>query len=504
MMSPAVITTLERSTRLGRVRGVERLGVESYLGLRYAEPVERYQPAVVAHSGWTGSYDATQHKAMSPQVAASTEIWGRMPEASFAEDCLFLNVHVPQTPLTSARPVIVFFHGGSFVSGAANFYDGTALARGADVVVVCTNYRLGIFAAFDLTWLGTERQGGGQHWLGDQITALQWIRANIADYGGDPNLVTIIGESAGAVSVGALCAAPKAEGLVHRAVACSPGYPIADRSTDVVGTIARLRRCSREQAIEYLRQASAEDLIEIQKRGNAVAPTPVSATPLLPRAPEDLIRARGAKAVPLIAGYATHEGLMLDIAIKEKTGFPPPLSNIACHLVARGVAQHAAKGRAKVPVYLKRLKKATGSVGFGAHFNDLVWTDGFRRAATEYCEETSRAGSRGYLYVIDVPMRFWGKRIRSSHGIDLPLTFNIWDDPAHTVPEFTDHRDAAALARRWVQMLGHFARHGEPGEALGHWPVYESARRSSLRVSCEGCRLEHDVDSIFRLKVWEA
>jgi carboxylesterase type B len=72
------------------------------------------------------------------------------------------------------------------------------------------------------------------------------------------------------------------------------------------------------------------------------------------------------------------------------------------------------------------------------------------------------------------------------------------------VPEFTDHPDAAALARRWVHMLSHFARHGEPGDALGQWPVYDAARRSSLRVSCEGCRLEHDVDSIFRQKVWEA
>ena len=502
-MSPGVTKTVERSTRLGRVRGVERLGVETYLGLRYAEPVDRYLPAVLSRSAWPGTYDATHYKSMPPQVAVRTEVYGPMPEAPFAEDCLFLNVHVPQTPSTSARPVMVFIHGGSFVSGAANFYDGTALARGADVVVVCTNYRLGIFAAFDLTWLGTQRQGGGQHWLGDQITALQWICANIADYGGDPNLVTIIGESAGAVSVGALCAAPTAEGLVHRAVACSPGYPIADPSTDVVGTIARLQRCSREQAVEYLRRASVEDLIDIQKRGKAVAPTPVSATPLLPRPPEDLIRARGAKAVPLIAGYATHEGSMLDIAIRKKMGFLSPLSPIVCHLVARAVAQHAAKGRAKVPAYLRRLKQATDSVGFGGRFNDLVWTDGFRRAATEYCEETSRAGSGGYLYVIDVPMRFWGKRIRSSHGIDLPLTFNIWDDPAHTVPEFTDHPDAAALARRWVQMLGHFARHGEPGEALGYWPVYESVRRSSLRVSCEGCRLEHDVDSIFRQTVWE-
>jgi para-nitrobenzyl esterase len=500
-MSPGVTATAERSTRLGRVRGVERLGVETYLGLRYAEPVERYQPAVLSRTGWTGTYDATRHKSMPPQATVSTEAFGPVPDAPFAEDCLFLNIHVPGTPSTVARPVVLFIHGGSFVAGAANFYDGTALARGADVVVVCTNYRLGIFAAFDLTWLETERHGGGQHWLGDQITALQWIRANIADYGGDPNLVTIIGESAGAVSVGALCAAPKAEGLVHRAVACSPGYPVAEPSTDVVGTIAALRRCSREQAVEYLRSASVEDLIAIQKRGKAVVPTPVSGTPLLPRPPDELIRARGAKAVPLIAGYATHEGLMLDIAIGKKVGFP--LATIVCHLVARAVAQHAAKGRAKVPAYLKRLKKATGSVGFGGRFNDLVWTDGFRRAATEYCEETSRAGSRGYLFVIDVPMRFWGRSIRSSHGIDVPLTFNIWEDPEHTVPEFTDHPDAAALARRWVHMLGHFARHGEPGEALGHWPVYDAAQRLSLRVSCEGCRLEHDVDSIFRQKVWE-
>ena len=495
---------MERSTRLGRVRGVGRLGVETYLGLRYAEPVERFQPAVLSRSGWTGTYDATHHKAMPPQAPVRPEIYGPMPEAPFAEDCLFLNIHVPRASSTAARPVMVFIHGGSFTAGAANFYDGTALARGADVVVVCINYRLGILAAFDLSWLGTQRDGGGQHWLGDQITALQWIRDNIADYGGDPHLVTIIGESAGAVSVGALCVAPKAEGLVHRAVACSPGYPVAEPSTDVVATIARLRRCSREQAVEYLRRASVEDLMEIQQRGKAVVPIPVSATPLLPGPPQDLIRARGAQAVPLIAGYATHEGLMLDIVVREKLGLPPPLPSVACHLIARSIAQHAAKARAKVPAYLRRLRKATGSVGFGGHFNDLVWTDGFRRAATEYCEETSRAGSRGYLYVIDVPMRFWGRRIRSSHGIDLPLTFNIWDDPAHTVPKLADHPDAAALARRWVQMLGHFARHGEPGEALGHWPVYESTRRSSLRVSCEGCRLEHDVDSIFRQKVWEA
>jgi para-nitrobenzyl esterase len=498
----AMTTTVERSTRLGLVLGVVRLGVETYRGLRYAQPVERYQPAVLFRSGWRGTYDAITYKAMAPQTPVLPEVYGPVPDAPFSEDCLFLNIHVPQMPSMTARPVIVFIHGGSFVSGAANFYDGTALACGADAVVVCINYRLGVFAAFDLTWLGTQHDGGGQHWLGDQITALQWVRDNIADYGGDPNLVTIIGESAGAVSVGALCLAPKADGLVHRAVACSPGYLITDPSIDVVGAIASLRRRSRDEAVEYLRQAPAEELIAIQKRGAAIVPTPVSNTPLLPGSPEDLIRARGPKAVPFIAGYATHEGLLLDIVLTKKAGYPPPLSTVLCHLVARMIAQHAAKGRANVPAYLRRLKKATASIGFGGRFNDLVWTDGFRRAATEYCEETSRAGSRGHLYIVDIPMRIFGRRIGSSHGIDLPLTFNIWDDPEHTVPEFTDHPAASALARRWVQMLGHFARHGEPGDALGEWAAYESGQRSSLRVSCEGCRVEHDTDGLFRRQVW--
>src|SRR5262245_23666010 len=123
--------TVERSTRLGRVRGIERLGVETYRGLRYAGPVPRFQPATLATSPWNGTYDATAHKPMALQPVASRAIeaiYGPMPNAQFAEDCHFLNIHVPKAPTASARPVIVFIHGGSFAFGGANFYDGTALA----------------------------------------------------------------------------------------------------------------------------------------------------------------------------------------------------------------------------------------------------------------------------------------------------------------------------------------------------------------------------------------
>jgi para-nitrobenzyl esterase len=494
--------TLERVTRLGRVRGFERLGVETYRGLRYAQPAKRFLSSVLFDTPWTGVHDATRFGAMAPQATVKPEIFGPLPDAPFSEDCLFLNIHTPSSPSITPRPVIVFIHGGSFTGGSANFYDGTALALGADAVVVCINYRLGVFAAFDLEWLGTDRDGGGQLWLDDQINALRWVRDNIGDYGGDPERVTVIGESAGAVSVAALCAAPQADGLVHRGVACSAGYMVTEPSNDVVGVIAKARRRSREDAVEYLRSASTDELIGLQQKGKRLAPVPVTNTPLLPGRMEDLISARGDRAVPLIAGYATHEGVALDLMLKLATGWPAVLRVPVGHLVARGIAMHAAKGRAGTKAYLRRLKQATGNPGFGAAFNDMVWTDGFRRGAVDYAQMTTAAGSRGYVYVMDIPMRFAGQRIPSSHGIDLALTFNVGDDPEHTVPAFADHPKATELARRWVRMLGHFARYGEPGTALGDWPAYEPGHRASLRVSADECAADRDVEVVFRERVW--
>lgn len=497
---------VERTTRLGHIRGFSVAGVETYRGLRYGVVPERFRTAELNSAPWSGTYDGTHFKAVAWQTLTPRihrALYGYEPDqVELSEDCLFLNIHTPSAASAKPRPVIVFVHGGSFTGGAANSYDGTALARGADAVVVCINYRLGIFAAFDLDWLGTSRDGGGQHWLSDQITALRWIRDNIADYGGDPGCVTVIGESAGAVSVGALCAAPQAEGLVHRGVACSTGYVIGDPSTDVVGTIAKARKCSRQQAVEYLRSAPPKELLKFQERGRNVRPNPVSQTPLLPGEGLDLIRARGRNAVPMIAGYATHEGLSLDLMLKLGSGLPWVVRRVLTHFVALGIAQHAAHGKKNIRGYLKRLKAATGSFGFGPRFNDLVWTDGFRRGAVEYCEVTHAAGSKAFLYVMDIPMRFGGERIASSHGIDISLTFNVWDDLGHPMVDFTDTPNAPRLGKRWVRMLGHFARTGEPGDALGPWPAYEPEHRASMRIDANGFQLEHDVDSIYRKTVW--
>lgn len=495
--------TIERSTTMGTVRGIVRLGVETYLGLRYAQPAKRFEPPSQAIA-WTGVFDATTLKPMPPQSRVLECIYGPMPKVGFDEDCLYLNLHVPAQSAANPRPVLVFIHGGSHMSGAANFYDGTALALGADAVVACINYRLGIFGAVDRTRFGSFDEGGGQLWLEDQIAALRWVRQNIADYGGDPSRVTIIGESAGAQSVIALCAAPSAEGLVHGAVACSAGNLVMDPPNDIVGKVARIRRVSRAAAMAYLDSAPMGELLALQRRhAGSIAPNNGAGTFLLPGSIEKLIQERGASAVPLIVGYATHEGDCLDHLIKVETGLPWPLLDLIRTIGARMIARMPAGGKGRVPAYLKRLRKVKKSIGFGPRFNDLVWTDLFRRAAINYAEATSSAGSRGYVYVMDVPTEIDGQRMRSTHGVDLALTFNPYADPAHTVPRFAAHPAAAELAQRWIAMLGQFARTGEPGADFGPWPAYEAGQRASMHIAADSWKLDYDVDSEYRLHVWQ-
>lgn len=498
-----MMATIERATKLGRVRGITRMGVETYRGLRYAQPAKRFESPVTA-TPWEGVFDATELKAMPPQSRVLECIYGPMPKVGFSEDCLFLNVHVPQKPASTPRPVLVFIHGGSHMAGAANFYDGTALALGADLVVVCINYRLGIFGAIDRKRFDSLDEGGGQLWLEDQIEALRWVRNNIADYGGNPDRVTIVGESAGAQSVIALCAAPAAEGLVHGAVSCSPGNLVMDAPNDFVGVVAKALRKTRSEAMSYLSSASMDELLALNKKHAAsMAPNTCAGTHLLPGRIEDLIKARGANAVPLIAGFATHEGDCLDYLIKVETGIPSPLLNLVQTIAARMIARMPAGGKAQIPGYLKRLKKAKKCFGFGARFNDLVWTDLFRRASINYVEATSAAGGRGYLYVLDVPTVIGGQKMRSTHGVDLALTFNSYADPEHTVPRFADHPAASELAHRWVGMLSGFCRTGRPGPDFGEWPVYDSRRRVSLRIEAEKHYSERDVDPEYRQFIWQ-
>ena len=308
-----------RTTAHGTIEGVERAGVEQYRGLRYGEaPVGalRFRPPVPARQwqdGWHGTLDATKfgNRAMQPPMSA---VFGGAGPGDNDEDCLFLNVFRPVGG-GDDLPVVCWIHGGSYTTGSANDYNASILAAQGDVVVVAINYRLGVFGFLDVSPLDASYAGSAANGISDQILALEWIRDHVADFGGDPGNVTIIGESAGAGSVLGIMAAPCADGLYHRAVANSPGGinvaargPWAERLADAVG--------AEGAPLERLLAASAQELLDaqlsLQFAGGTIDGTVVT------RHPVDAIRERGAAGVPLVVGTNLDEGTLFTLPVRDR------------------------------------------------------------------------------------------------------------------------------------------------------------------------------------------
>jgi len=211
-------------TASGAVRGVVRNGTLEFRGIPYAAPpvgALRWalpQPA----APWTGTLDASSFRSACPQVAR----YG-LTEASEDEDCLYLNVTVPlsgagRNVAEAKRPVFVWIHGGAFVGGSSSLYRLDEIARSGDVVVVSMNHRLGVFGFMPHPAFGAEHNGA--YGLEDQRLAMRWVRENIAAFGGDPDNITLAGESAGGASVCMHLIAPEeTSGLFHRAAVQSAG-----------------------------------------------------------------------------------------------------------------------------------------------------------------------------------------------------------------------------------------------------------------------------------------
>ena len=210
------------TTRRGRLEGRDEGGLVVFRGMPFAaapEGARRFLPPEPP-APWAGVRLAHAFGLAAPQNAAEMGPLFRLGLGATGEDCLSLNVWTPALD-NARRPVMVWIHGGAFVLGAGSqlLYDGAALARRGNVVVVTINYRLGALGFLHLaTRLGAEVPATGNEGLLDQIAALEWVRDEIAAFGGDPGNVTIFGESAGSMSVATLLGAPRAAGLFHRAI----------------------------------------------------------------------------------------------------------------------------------------------------------------------------------------------------------------------------------------------------------------------------------------------
>ena len=483
------------STKNGDVAGRFRNDVELFAGIPYASPPvgDLRFAAPVPPDNWEGVRDAKRFGAASPQLPGEG-LTDRFP-VRWDEDCLYLNVVTPSSD-DEKRPVYVWIHGGAYRKGQGGvaWYDGTSFASRGDVVVVTINYRLGAFGFTELgEHFGEKFSSSGLNGLLDQIAALQWVQDNIASFGGDPDQVTVGGESAGAFSVANLLASPLAKGLFHRAIAQS-GAAFHIHEPEAGAKIAsELLEALGNPTSEEILDLPAIDILEaqealIEKWGFAargVQPFyPVWGHEALPEPPIDLIGKGSSSDIPLLIG--TNEDEM------SLYGF----TDLDDGTLFRYVERIVDNPKEVIDSYRERIGDDSGWLAC-AIGSDWV----FRIPAIRLAETREDHDGNTWMYLFSWDSRAFEGRFGSAHSLELPFTFNTLDRAGVNIfigeGELPTHV-AEAMHDAWIS----FIRDGNPSTAvLGEWPTYTTENRAVMEIN-DDCDLLIDPQSEER-SLWD-
>ena len=415
---------------------------------------------------WSGIRDAREHGPLPPQTKSFVG-GGRDDPKVRDEACLTLTVWSPDT--TASLPVMVWIPGGAFVYGAGQFqlYNGSRLAANGNVVVVNLTYRIGVFGGFELGDLGEGFDDNLA--LRDQIAALRWVRDNIAAFGGDPQRVTVFGESAGGTSVLALLASPAARGLIHRAIAQSPALPlIADRELRAQRAHAFLARLGvpvdRVKELPQRRLRRAAGMVQLE----SAATTPTLAyglthgTELLPRHPIDAARDGQVTQVPLIIGTNSHEASMF--AWTKPPMLPTTEASVEAYFDRTGPEVKESVLQA-YPRYPRR--SALLAIGSDVMFGGPAWA--FADAYSAY------APTRMYRFDhVGVSLRMLG--LGATHGSEIVHIQHSYASFIGRKLHPLGRRFQPAVGRRMQRAWLDFAC-DTPSVDDAHWPVYRTPQR---------------------------
>ncbi|KAK8757701.1 hypothetical protein V5799_004667 [Amblyomma americanum] len=472
---------VERETTKGRVRGtvlhVVGRGVEQYLGIPFAEPPVgelRFRPPR-PKARWTGTLDTTS---VAPTACPQVEMAELgMHNVSYTEDCLLLNVWVPQRAMQpgSSQPVLVWIHGGGFNFGSATQadYSGATIAAMEDVVIVSMNYRLGILGFMN----ADSPEAPGNVGLLDQVMAFQWVRRNIESFGGDPQRVTLWGESAGAVCAHAHVLSPMSKGFFRRAVLMSGGMYSLDTWDMVHESMAKGNRvadivgCSKrgsidlssnvEEVVSCLRGKSADELV--RAAAESAAPKVATFHPtyhdsFMPRMPLTALKRGFFGPADILAGVTSDEAALLF------------LSSAKPELLAEELESSEGLAEALSAVTSAWLKVDTSDI-VDLYAADAPQGDAkaLRRQYIDYmsdrilncplrflAEKHSERGNNVFAYVFghkskSVPLPSW---MGAPHASDVPFAFG------HVYAQRPDSPDGR-MSEAFVRMLATFADTGQ-------------------------------------------
>ncbi|MGN6030360.1 MAG: carboxylesterase/lipase family protein [Thermomicrobiales bacterium] len=499
--------SLIRETTAGPVRGQRCTpGAETVVawkGIPYAAPPigDRRWRVPAPPDPWSEVRDCTAFGHAEPQPPMPLMPLG--DGITMDEDCLVLNVWADEAATAaSPKPVMVWIHGGAYVYGSASqrLYDGARFADGGEVVLVSVNYRLGAFGFLELGSFATpECPFDGNLGLRDLLRALEWVRDNIAAFGGDPARVTVFGQSAGGGLVTTLMAVPAAAGLFHRAIAeSSPASSvyapalqteIATRFLEVLGVSPGDAATMRAIPAGRLVDASKTIFAEIPTSKPGVLPfSPTVDGELVPLHPVDAFRQGRALPVPLLIG-TNHDETK---AFKRAKSPLVPISKSA-------IAEMMADMLAAQPdlVLPDDAELATAYAGFRpTTFGIGISRDLAFRLPTLWVAEGQSADAPTWLYRFDfaTPMlELLG--IGATHSTELPY---VWNNPDANPKDITfrlgGRKEGDDLARRMHRRWRSFATAGTPDGDPGdvHWPAFDTTDRATLRID----RQDHIVDDL--------
>lgn len=491
------------STSFGKLRGAFADGAYSFKGIHYGSSTAgalRFRPPEPPKS-WSGVRDALQIGPPAPQdlsrLPSPTSSGMPIPDligpGPVSEDCLVLNIWSPSLH-GSSRPVMVWLHGGGYSvgSGGAPMYDGANLAAKHNVVVVGVNHRLNLFGFLYLGKIAGEKfADSGNAGMLDIVLALRWIRDNIAQFGGDPNNVTVFGQSGGGGKVGALMAMPGAVGLFHKAIVES-GSELQVNTWDEADEAARkflahiglensrageLADMPMQQLIAGMHSMSSPDPMSIF--GPVVDARSLPRHPFHPDAPA--ISAN----VPMIIGTNLTETTNLlghanpGLFSLGEAQLRPALKN------ALGLESDSK---------LNALIDACGKDRPGASPSDIYFaltTDQMIRndAITQAERKAAQGVAPAYMYLFSWRTPVWGGRLQSPHGIEIPFVFENLREARDRIGTGADLQPLAdRVSRAWVA----FARTGNPTHpGIPQWPAYDVKHRATMNFDDE-CKVVND------------
>lgn len=495
-------------TIYGKVRGIRVNGVSAFLGIPYGSDTApiRFQPPRPA-PGWAGVRDCFVFGAQAPQgvvhISGAPSSSGINPadmpdlptdtlmgamtaivkdtasKSPQSEDCLYLNVYTPDASPAHKRPVMVWLHGGGFALGSASLdcYDGGEICRSGDVVVVTINHRLGAPGFLYLGAFSDDFDDSGNVGMLDIVLALEWVRDNISNFGGDPDNVTVFGESGGGAKVGTLLGMPPARGYFHKAIQQSgPAVRMVERSDAIElaeRTLAKLgvekTEVHRLQTMDIraiIAAASSEESDDGVFGRRTLRPCVDGRS--LPQHPFDPTASEVSRDVPLIIGTNKDEATMF-------LAFDPQFGNMtAGQARQRFVTALGERGAAAFELYRARSPDDQPTYWAASLMTDqLMWLDSVRQAHRKSAQRAAPV----FMYRVDWRATVAKGVLRAAHGVDMPFVFNNFEHFGRMNGDGPTQRTLAAkILQAWIN----FARTGDPSQPGLSWPRYEPKSRCTM------------------------